>query len=122
MAKRERDAAREERLTREILADADTADERARGWYAYLEHTLTFPFLARCRVTRAISPLHVDDEVEVIGLAPAEECAAELFVLMRWERDGLGVPLAQLEVLHADAATRQAVEDWRSWVDQGDAV
>jgi len=106
----------------EIIVDAYTADERALGWYYYLENALTFPFLARCRVTRAISPLHVGDEVEVIGMAPAADCAAEMFVLMRWERDGLGVPLAQLEVLHADAATRQAVEDWRYWVDQGYAV
>jgi hypothetical protein len=119
MAKRERDEAREERITMEIVVDAYNEDERALGWYSYLEDTLTFPFLARCRVKRAISPLHVGDEVEVIGMAPGEDCAAEMFVMMRWERDGLGVPLAQLDVLHADAATRQAVEDWHYWVDQG---
>ena len=119
MAKREREEAREERITMEIVVDAYNEDERALGWYYYLENTLTFPFLARCRVKRAISPLHVGDEVEVIGMAPEEDCAAEMFVMMRWERDGLGVPLAQLAVLHADAATRQAVEDWHYWIDQG---
>jgi hypothetical protein len=119
MAKREREEARETRITMEIVVDAYNEDERALGWYYYLENTLTFPFLARCRVKRAISPLHVGDEVEVIGLAPEEDCTAEMFVMMRWERDGLGVPLAQLAVLHADADTRQAVEDWLYWVDQG---
>lgn len=119
MAKRERDEARETRITMEIVVDAYDEDERALGWYSYLEDTLTFPFLARCRVKRAISPLHVGDEVEVIGMAPGEDCAAEMFVMMRWERDGLGVPLAQLDVLDADADTRQAVEDWLYWVDQG---
>jgi hypothetical protein len=31
----------------------------------------------------------------------------------------LGVPLAQLEPVAADARTTQAVEDWLYWVDQG---
>jgi hypothetical protein len=29
------------------------------------------------------------------------------------------VPLAQLKVIQADAATKQAVEDWHYWVQQG---
>lgn len=53
------------------------------------------------------------------ALAPEEECAGEIFVMIRWEREGLGVPLSQLEVLHAGKETRQAVEDWLYWVDQG---
>ncbi len=52
-------------------------------------------------------------------MAPEEECRHEMFVLMRWERDGLAVPLAQLEVLDADEETRQAVDDWLYWVDRG---
>jgi hypothetical protein len=36
-----------------------------------------------------------------------------------WERRGLAVPPAQLEVIHADDATRRAVEDWHSWLDRG---
>jgi hypothetical protein len=30
---------------------------------------------------------------------------------MRWERDGLAVPLIQLEVIHGDDQTREAVEN-----------
>ena len=119
MSKRPREDAREDRIAMEIVVDAHDDEERALGWYYYLENTLTFPFLARCRARRAISPLQVGDEVEVLGLAPAEECGSEVFVLMRWEREGLGVLLSQLEVLHADAQTRQVVEDWHYWVDRG---
>ena len=52
-------------------------------------------------------------------MAPEEECQHELFVLIRWERRGLGVPLAQLEGVAVDEQTRQAIEDWRYWVAQG---
>ncbi len=117
MAKVEKDETREERIHMEIVVDAHDAEERAMGWYYYLDDTLNFPFLARCTAKRAISPLQVDDEVEVLGIAPADECQHEMFVMMRWERDGLGVPLSQLSVIHADdEQTREAVEDWHYWV------
>lgn len=60
-------------------------------------------------------PLKVGDEVEIIGMPPEEECEHEMFVLMRWDRDDLAVPLSQLEVLDADEETREAVEDWLYW-------
>lgn len=117
MQQREED--RDARMRREILADAAAEDERARRWFTYLSDTLAFPFIAHCRTRRTISPLQIGDEVDVIGMAPEEECHREIFVLMRWERDGLAVPLAQLAVAHADDETRQAVEDWVYWVDRG---
>jgi hypothetical protein len=119
MAERERDEEREERITWDIVVDAYGPEERAMGWYYYLDDTLSFPFLTRCRARRAISPLQVGDEVEVLRMAPEEECEHEMFVMMRWEREGLGVPLSQLEVVHADEQTRQAVEDWHYWVERG---
>ncbi len=116
----ERDETREERIDMEIVVDAYEAEERAMGWYYYLDDTLAFPFLARCTAKRAISPLHVDDEVEILDLASAEECEREIFVMMRWEQDGLGVPLSQLTVIHADdEETREAVADWLYWVGRG---
>jgi hypothetical protein len=39
--------------------------------------------------------------------------------MMRWEREGLDVPLSQLEVVHGDAETQQAVADWHYWVERG---
>jgi hypothetical protein len=77
------------------------------------------PFTARCVVKRAISPLKKGDEVEVIGMAPEEECEHEMFVLIRWTRHGLAVPLSQLEGLHVGGQAHQAIEDWRYWVKQG---
>ena len=115
-----RDEEREQRIEMEIIADANGPEEQAQGWYNYLEENLQFPFLTRCIRERAISPLRVGDEVEVIGLGPQEECAHEMFVLTRWDRpDGLAVPLSQLEATVADEQTIQAVEDWHYWVEQG---
>jgi len=121
MAKRiKKDEEREERIGMEIVVDAYDEEERAMGWYSYLEDVLQFPFLARCISQRAISPLQVKDEVEVLGIAPEDECEREMFVMMRWDRkEGLAVPLSQLEVVHGDKQTKQAVEDWHYWVNMG---
>ena len=54
-----------------------------------------------------------------MGLAPAGECEHEMFVMITWKDRTLAVPLAQLEAIHADKTTRQAVEDWHYWVEQG---
>lgn len=119
VSQRQKEEDREERIIWEVVVDAYGPEERAMGWYYYLDDTLSFPFLTRCRQRRAISPLQVGDEVEVIGMAPETECECEIFVMMRWEREGLGVPLSQLEVVHADEQTQQAVEDWHYWVERG---
>jgi hypothetical protein len=114
-----RDEEREQRIALEIIVDAYSADEQAMGWYIYLEERLQFPFLAKCTATRAISPLHVGDEVEITGMAPEDECGHEMFVLTRWDRGDLAVPLSQLEGLIVDEETRQAIEDWHYWVARG---
>ncbi len=103
----------------EILVDAYSPEERAMGWYCHLDSTLHFPFLANCVSERMVSPLHVGDEVEAIGMPPDIECMHEMFVRIRWEKRGLAVPLAQLQPIHADAQTREAVEDWQYWVRMG---
>ncbi len=115
-----RDEAREHRITMEIVVDCYDEGERAMGWYYYLEDKLHFPFLTRCVTERAISPLRVGDEVEVVGMAPEDECGREILVEMPWEhKRTLAVPLAQLEVIDADEETAQAVEDWHYWVEMG---
>jgi hypothetical protein len=94
MKRRSRDEEREQRITMEIIVDAYTPEEQAMGWY-------------------------YADEVEVVGMAPEEECGHEMFVLIRWDRRGLAVPLAQLEGVAVDDQTRQVIEDWHYWVAQG---
>jgi hypothetical protein len=119
-ARPKHDPEREQRIMMEIVVDAYDAQERAMGWYYYLEEQLQFPFTATCVAKRAISPLHVKDEVEVIGLAGEEECEHEVFVTIRWEREGLAVPLSQLTPISAtDKQTKQAIADWHYWVTMG---
>lgn len=119
-AKPKRDEEREERIEMEIVVDCYNADERASGWYCYLQDTLQFPFRATCIAKRPTSPLKVKDEVEVINLPSQDECESELFVTIRWDEDSLSVPLSQLKPVAAtDEATKQAVEDWLYWVEMG---
>jgi hypothetical protein len=119
MAKANQNKQREQRIQQEIVVDAYGAEEQAMGWYCYLEDQLHFPFRAQCTGQRAISPLRKGQEVEVVGLAPADECESEMFITVTWEKRSLAVPLAQLEPMQADQATRQAVADWHYWVEQG---
>lgn len=112
---------REERIEMEIVVDAYGPEERAMGWYCYLEDKLSFPFTATCTAVRAISPLKNGDEVEVLAMAESDECQNEMFVMIRsGVKEKLGVPLSQLKPgSDTDEATIQAVEDWRYWVGQG---
>ncbi len=104
----------------EIIVDANGPEEQAMGWYYYLEDKIHFPYTAICSEKRAISPLLVKDEVDVIGMAPEEDCGREMFVTIRWERDGLAVPFSQLTPISAtDVQTIEAVEDWHYWVNMG---
>ncbi len=119
MARQPKDDAREERIHMEIIVDAYGPEEQAMGWYNYLDDTLQFPFSARCVVRRATSPLESGEKVEVVGMAPAEECDHDMFVLIRWKRRQLAVPLMQLEGIQVDEETQQAIEDWHYWVNQG---
>ena len=113
------DPLREDRILMQIVVDAYGPDERAMGWYCYLESNLAFPFTARCTARRAISPLKPKDKVQVIAMADSDECLGEMFVTIRWDDDELSVPLSQLRVVDGDEQTREAVEDWRYWVSQG---
>ncbi len=119
MTRQAKDEAREERIHMEIIVDAYGPEEQAMGWYNYLDDTLQFPFSARCVVRRTTSPLEPDDKVEVVGMASAEECEHDMFVLIRWKPRQLAVPLMQLEGIQVDEETQQAIEDWHYWVNRG---
>lgn len=65
----------------EAVVDAYGSSERAMGWYYYLDGKMKVPFAARCRFARPISVLlKVKEVVEVLGMAPEEECESEMFV------------------------------------------
>ncbi len=40
----------------------------------------------------------------------------QLFIL---DRNGLAVPLIQLEVIHGAEQTKEAVKDWHYWINRG---
>ena len=102
----------------EIVVDAYGEAERAMGWHCYLDNIIRFPFKAKCNSRRVTSPLKPGQQVLVTGMAPAEECEREMFVMIRWddEEGELAVPLSQLKPLRADVESTQAVEDWHYWV------
>ena len=120
MPQAKKNSKREHRITMEVIVDAYGPEEQAMGWYCYLEGKLRFPFLAKCVAERAISPLRKGDEIEIVGMAPEEECQHEMFVETRWDRRKLAIPLSQLKPIAAtDKDTKGAIEDWHYWIDQG---
>lgn len=119
MIKRQEDPEREDRITMEILVDSYGSEERAMGWYNYLEEKIQFPCIAVCSVWRAISPLQVGDEVDLIGMAPEDECQHEMFAMMPWGKTDLAVPLSQLRPVHGTEETIEVLEDWLYWKEQG---
>lgn len=114
-----REDAREERIHMEIVVDAYDEVERSLGWYYYLESVLQFPFKAECVNQRAISPLQLEEKVEVTGMPSEKECEREMFVTINWQGRVLAVPLSQLKPSGGDEENREAVADWHYWVAQG---
>ena len=111
--------AREHRIEMEIVVDAYSPEERAMGWYYYLEEKLGVPFQARVRTELPVSPLTLGEEVEVLGVAPDEVCESDMFVWVRQPKRNLAVPLSQLMPLGNDQTINEAVADWHYWVSQG---
>jgi hypothetical protein len=103
----------------EIIVAAYGPEEQAMGWYYDLEEKVAFPFRATCIAERRSSPLREGDKVEVIGMAPKSDCQHEMLVHLQWEGRTLGVPLSQLMGIGVEAETKQAIDDWQYWVQQG---
>jgi len=81
---------REHRIAEEIVVDACSSDERAMSWYYYLEGKLDFPVKAKCVAKRAVSPLRRGEAVDVLGMAPEEDCTGGMLVLVRFAGAGSG--------------------------------
>ncbi|MFB6300585.1 MAG: calcium-binding protein [Halobacteriales archaeon] len=119
MTRVDKDEEREERIKMDIVVDAYNQEERAIGWYTYLEDTIRFPFEARCIKEREVSPLNQGEEVRVVGLSSVEASESEMFVTIEWMNRELGVPLAQLEPIDVDGETEEAIADWHYWDKRG---
>lgn len=119
MKKRKKDPIREDRIDNEVIVDAYGPEERAMGWYYYLENQLQFPFQATCIAANIVSPLSKGETVEVLRMAPEQACSADMLVLIRWQGRKLAVPLSQLAAIDVDQSTVDAVGDWQYWIAQG---
>jgi hypothetical protein len=118
MKKPKKDPAREDRIY-EVIADANGPEEQVMGWYYYLEDKIQFPFQAKCRAAKVVSPLRKGETVEVQGMAPEDSCSADMLVLIRWQGRTMAVPLSQLIAIDPDQSTAEAIGDWHYWVSQG---
>jgi hypothetical protein len=118
MKKPKKDPIREDRIHNEVIVDAYGPEERAMGWYYYLENQLQFPLQARCIAANIVSPLSKGETVEVLRMAPEESCSADMLVLIRWQGWKLAVPLSQLAAIAVDQSTADAIGDWHYWVAQ----
>jgi hypothetical protein len=119
MAKTRKNHPREQRIENEIVVDAYGPEERAMGWYYYLEDKIHFPFQAKCITAKVVSPLRKGETVEVLRLAPEEACTGDMLVLIRWHDRKVAIPLSQLTALDENKSTDQAIADWQYWVAQG---
>lgn len=82
MAKRRKDRIREERIHDEAIVDAYGPEDRAMGWYYYLENKIHFPFQAKCIGLKPTSPLRKGETVEVRRLASDDICTNDMLVLI----------------------------------------
>ena len=119
MKKSKKDPIREARIHNEVIVDAYGPEERAMGWYYYLEDQLQFPFQAGCIAVNIVSPLSKGETVEVLRMAPEQSCSADMLVLIRWQGRKLAVPLSQLAAIDVDQSTADAISDWHYWLAQG---
>jgi Calcium binding len=118
----ETDEVREERIKNEILADAEDKEDRAMGWYYYLDDCLNFPFNAKWakKGRKGTAP---EKDVEVLAMATEEECLRDMLVevveIGGKDEDVDIARLNDLKVLDADEDTQEALDDWYYWVAKG---
>ncbi len=99
--------------------DAYGSEEKAMSWYYYLEGRLSFPFQARCSVSRLVSPQKKGETVEVRRMAQEDACLDDMLVRIRAQGRNLAIPLSQLIAIDPDEETAEAIGDWHYWVAQG---
>ena len=115
-----KDPAREDRISDEIIVDANGEDEVLMGWLTYLKDNLACQFEAECIEEEKISPLRKGEKVTVLELLDDDKnLGADFFVRIEWMGRKMGVPLAQLKPLKGSKETKQAIEDWQYWKARG---
>ncbi|WP_414563422.1 MULTISPECIES: calcium-binding protein [unclassified Anabaena] len=119
----ERDEQREHRIETEIIVDAEDKEDRAMGWYYYLDDTLNVPFMANwSKKSRKTSTVE-EKKVEVLGMAPEDECLKDMYVEVVYpngnDEDVFVAKLSDLVALDTDNDTLEAIADWHYWLARG---
>lgn len=119
----ERDENREHRIETEIIVDAEDKEDRAMGWYYYLDDTLNVPFMANwAKKSRKTSTVE-EKKVEVLGMAPDDECLKDMYVEVVYpngnDEDVFTAKLSDLVAIDTDDETLEAIADWHYWVARG---
>ena len=109
----------EERIQMEIVVDAYDSEERAMGWYYYLDDKITFPFVGECTVADKRSPLTKGEQAMVIKMSGEDYCEHDMYVDISWSDKTLAIPLSNIKPLNCDNDTDEAVGDWHYWKMQG---
>ncbi len=116
---KKKNKAREHRIDMEAVVDAYGSEERAMGWYYYLEGKIEFPFKAKCLREKSILPLKKKEIVKVQSMATEEDCQHDMLVMVQWSGRKLAVPLSQLKGISVSDETKEAIEDWHYWIAMG---
>ncbi|MBD2563605.1 MULTISPECIES: calcium-binding protein [Nostoc] len=119
----ELDENREHRIKTEIIVDAEDKEDRAMGWYYYLEEVLNFPFVAKWTKKGRKSASAEEKQVEVLGMAPDDECLKDMFVEVAYingkDDDVYSAKLSEIAAIDADSETEEAIADWLYWIARG---
>jgi hypothetical protein len=123
MSSVERDENREHRIATEIIVDAEDKEDRAMGWYYYLEETLNFPFMAKWTKKSRKSSTSEEKAVEVLGMAPDDECLKDMYVevavINGKDDDVYSAKLSEIQAIDVDDETQEAIADWLYWLARG---
>ena len=119
MSRKDKDAAREERIYMEAVVDAYDSEERALGWYYYLADKISFPFTAECIAADKRTPLDQSERIAVTQMSGENYCEHDMFVDVTWKGKVLVIPLSQIKPVDTDEDTVEAIGDWHYWKKQG---
>ncbi|MDB9372448.1 calcium-binding protein [Nodularia sphaerocarpa] len=119
----ERDENREHRIKTEIIVDAEDQEDRAMGWYNYLDDSLNVPFMAKLTKKTGKTSASEEKKVEVMGMAPDDECFKDMYVEVVHphgkDEDLFTVKLSDIVAIDTDAVTQEAIADWHYWLARG---
>jgi len=117
------DENREHRIKTEIIVDAEDKEDRAMGWYYYLDDSLNVPFMATLKKKSRKTSTIEEKKVEVLGMAPDDECLKDMYVEVvdpnGQDEDVFSAKLSDLVVIDTDSETKDAIADWHYWLARG---